>query len=401
MGRRLQTRRASAGLHFEIHLEFVSTSEATRTVTAESSLQDGALTLRLAGWMDVHTVSGIWEKNLQELSRQKSKQLIVDASGVDYCDGAGIAMLVALRRSAGEAKLPVEVRGLKPQFQTLLDMYDLGAAGDVKVAKPVPSHLPEEVGRAASHLWRDMTELVQFVGELAVALCIVARHPGKVRWRDALLAAENAGVNALPIVALISFLMGLIMAFQSAVPMRQFGVEIFVADLVALSMLRELGPLMTAIILAGRSGSAFAAEIGTMKVNEEIDALTTMGLDPVRFLVVTRVIAAVTMMPLLTILANLMGLIGGSVVLLSMGYPLVTYVQEVLGAVGLKDLLSGMAKSVIFGVLVAGIGCLRGLQTRTGASAVGLSTTSAVVSGIVLIVLADGVFSVVFYYLKI
>ena len=138
-----------------------------------------------------------------------------------------------------------------------------------------------------------------------------------------------------------------------------------------------------------------------MKLNEEINALTTMGLDPVRFLVVTRVIAVVTIMPLLTVFSNLMGLIGGSVVLLSMDYPLVTYVQQVLGAVQLKDLLSGMAKSVVFGVLVAGIGCLRGLQTRTGASAVGLSTTSAVVSGIVLIVLADGVFSVVFYYLKI
>ena len=379
----------------------MSASEATRTVTAESSLREGELTLRLAGWMDAHTVSGIWEKNLQELSRQKPHQLIVDATGVDYCDGAGIAMIVALRRAAGEVKLRVEVRGLKPQFQTLLEMYDLGAASDLKVARPVPSHLPEDVGRAAVHLWRDMAALIQFVGELAVALWLAAKHPRKVRWRDVLLVAENAGANALPIVALISFLLGLIMAFQSAVPMRQFGVEIFVADLVALSMLRELGPLMTAIILAGRSGSAFAAEIGTMKVNEEINALTTMGLDPVRFLVVTRVIAVVTIMPLLTVFSNLMGLIGGSVVLLSMDYPLVTYVQQVLGAVQLKDLLSGMAKSVVFGVLVAGIGCLRGLQTRTGASAVGLSTTSAVVSGIVLIVLADGVFSVVFYYLKI
>jgi phospholipid/cholesterol/gamma-HCH transport system permease protein len=158
---------------------------------------------------------------------------------------------------------------------------------------------------------------------------------------------------------------------------------------------------MTAIILAGRSGSAFAAEIGTMKVNEEINALTTMGLDPVRFLVVTRVIAAVLMTPLLTLFSNLMGLAGGMMVFLSFDFPLVTYYQEVLGAVQLRDLLGGLAKSLVFGILVAGIGCLRGLQTRTGASAVGLSTTRAVVSGIVLIVLADGVFSVVFYYLGI
>src|SRR5204862_2780630 len=138
-------------------------------------------------------------------------------------------------------------------------------------------------------------------------------HPRGVRWRDALLVAENAGVNAVPIIALICFLIGLIMAFQSAIPMRQFGADIYVADLVALSMLRELGPLMTAIILAGRSGSAFAAELGTMKVNEEIDALTTMGLDPVRFLVVTRVLAAVCITPLLTLFANIPGLLGGAV----------------------------------------------------------------------------------------
>ncbi len=375
--------------------------EATRAAAAESLLRDGALLFRLSGWLDAHTIGAIWNRCVREISQQRPQQVEVDASAVDYCDGAGIALIVELRRSATALKLPFAVHGLKPEFQTLLDEFAPGSMAEVQVDKPEPKHLPEEVGRAAYQVWRDMSALVQFIGELAVALFLAARHPGKVRWRDALLAAENAGVNALPIVALISFLMGLIMAFQSAVPMRQFGVEIFVADLVALSMLRELGPLMTAIILAGRSGSAFAAEIGTMKVNEEINALTTMGLDPVRFLVVTRVIAAVTMMPLLTIFANLMGLFGGSVVLLSMDYPLVTYVQEVLGAVQLKDLFSGMAKAIVFGVLVAGIGCLRGLQTKTGASAVGLSTTSAVVSGIVLIVLADGVFSVVFYYLKI
>ncbi|MBK7999286.1 MAG: MlaE family lipid ABC transporter permease subunit [Verrucomicrobia bacterium] len=375
--------------------------EAAKAATAEISLRDGTLAVRLGGWLDAQTLAPLWVRTVRSVSEPALRRLEVDASAVDYCDGAGIALIVELRRQAVERKLAVDVRGLKPEFQVLLDEFVVEAMTEVRVDKPTPKALPEEVGRAANQVWRDMSALVQFIGELAVALFLAARHPGKVRWRDALLAAENAGVNALPIVALISFLMGLIMAFQSAVPMRQFGVEIFVADLVALSMLRELGPLMTAIILAGRSGSAFAAEIGTMKVNEEINALTTMGLDPVRFLVVTRVIAAVTMMPLLTIFANLMGLVGGSVVLLSMDYPLVTYVQEVLGAVQLKDLFSGMAKAIVFGVLVAGIGCLRGLQTKTGASAVGLSTTSAVVSGIVLIVLADGVFSVVFYYLKI
>jgi phospholipid/cholesterol/gamma-HCH transport system permease protein len=181
--------------------------------------------------------------------------------------------------------------------------------------------------------------------------------------------------------------------------LRQFGAQLFIANLIGLSMLRELGPLMTAIILAGRSGSAFAAELGTMKVREEIDALKTMGLDPVRFLIVTRVVAAVCMTPLLTIFADLVGLIGGSVVMLSLGFPLVTFFHQVQYALSYGSLVGGLVKSFAFGILVAAIGCLRGLQTGTGATAVGQSTTSAVVSGIILIAITDGIFSVVYYYL--
>jgi phospholipid/cholesterol/gamma-HCH transport system permease protein len=222
-----------------------------------------------------------------------------------------------------------------------------------------------------------------------------------VRWKDAFLVAETAGVNALPVIALIGFLMGLIMAFQAAIPMRQFGAVIYVANLVGLSMVRELGPLMTAIVLAGRSGSAFAAELGTMKVNEEIDALITMGLDPVQFLVVTRIFAAVIMTPLLTLFADFIGVMGGSIVLLSMGYSIDTYLRQIFSMVTYVDLLGGLFKSIVFGVLVANIGCLRGLQTEMGASAVGDSTTRAVVGGIVLIVVTDGIFSVIYYYLGI
>lgn len=379
----------------------MSAREPAKSASVETSSSEGTLTLRFSGWLDAHTVGSVWEQSRREVARQRPKQIVVEASQIKYCDGAGIAMFVDLRRTRGKQSVPVEFRGLPDQFQPLLELFEPSDFADTKTRRPEPAHLPQQVGEAAVNLWRDLAALVRFVGELAAALAAAARHPRNVRWADALLAAENAGVNALPIVALISFLIGLIMAFQSAIPMRQFGAEIYVADLVALSMLRELGPLMTAIILAGRSGSAFAAELGTMKVNQEIDALTTMGLDPVRFLVVTRVIAAVLMTPLLTLFSNLMGLVGGAVVFLSLDFPLVTYYHEVLNAVRMKDLTGGLAKAFVFGILVAGVGCLRGLQTRTGASAVGLSTTSAVVSGIVLIVLADGVFSVVFYYLKI
>ncbi len=216
-----------------------------------------------------------------------------------------------------------------------------------------------------------------------------------------MLIAERVGVDALPIVALISFLLGMILAFQSAVPMKRFGAEIFVADLIGLSMLRELGPLMTAILLAGRSGAAFAAEIGTMRVNQEVDALTTMGLDPVRFLVTPRIIAALMMTPLLVLFANVVGLVGGALTMTTFSIPFVTFLKEVDSAVTMNDFLAGFVKSFVFAILIAGIGCLRGLQTRAGASAVGDSATRAVVSGIILLVVVDGMFALAYYVLDI
>ena len=195
--------------------------------------------------------------------------------------------------------------------------------------------------------------------------------------------------------------MGIIIAFQSAVPMQQYGAELFVADLVGLAILRELGPLMTAILLAGRSGAAFAAEIGTMKVNEELNALTTMGLDPVRFLVVTRILAAVLMVPLLTLFADMLGILGGALTMISFNIPILTYLREVDSLVDIKDLWAGLAKAPVFALLIAGVGCLRGLQTQTGASAVGISATRAVVSGIILIVVVDGIFAFIYYLMDI
>ena len=258
-----------------------------------------------------------------------------------------------------------------------------------------------EIGRAAAITGRDIRAQIVFIGETATALWYAAKHPARVRWKDVWYTCEQVGVNALPIVALISFLLGIILAFQAAVPMRQFGAELFVADLVGLSILRELGPLMTAILLAGRSGAAFAAEIGTMKVNEELNALTTMGLDPVRFLVVTRIIAALLMMPLLTLFADLIGILGGALTMITFNIPIVSFLHEVDSLVDVKDLLAGLAKAPVFAVLIAGVGCLRGLQTQTGASAVGISATRAVVSSIVLLVVVDGIYAFVYYLLDI
>jgi phospholipid/cholesterol/gamma-HCH transport system permease protein len=360
--------------------------------------RNDTLTLSIAGRLDSENTGKIWRSATDLV--QRARNLVLDATRIDYCDGSGIALLAHLRDQVGSQGGDFEIRHLRAEFQQLLEEWGPGdlPKSETESQRRAPN-IAEEIGRIATELVRDLYTLIGFAGELSAALVHAALHPRRVRWRDVLHNAEAAGVNGLPIVALIAFIMGLIMAFQAAIPLRQFGADIFVANLVALATLRELGPLMTAVLLAGRSGSAFAAELGTMKVREEIDALKTMGLDPVPFLVVTRVIAAVLMTPLLTIFADLLGLIGGAVVVVSLGFPLVTFFRQVQAAVGYGDFVGGLVKSFVFGVLVAAIGCLRGLQTQTGPSAVGVSTTRAVVSGIILIVIADGVFSVVYYYL--
>lgn len=366
---------------------------------AINDLPDGRRVLALDGRLDSNTVRAVWSDAHRALDDAPGKPVTVDAAKVDYCDGAGVALLVDL--IAQERAAPVEIANLKPAFELLLKQFD-----PKRVAKdmdPEAKRRPaiEEIGRAAAAVWKDIAEQITFIGELSAALFYALLRPHTVRWRDVWRVCERVGVDALPIVALISFLLGMILAFQSAVPMKRFGAEIFVADLIGLSMLRELGPLMTAILLAGRSGAAFAAEIGTMRVNQEVDAITTMGLDPVRFLVTPRVIAALLMTPLLVLFSMLLGLIGGAITMTSFSIPVVTFMKEVESAVSFTDFMAGFVKSFVFAILIAGIGCLRGLQTAAGASAVGESATRAVVSGIILLVVVDGIFAVAFYILNI
>ncbi len=362
----------------------------------------GKTRLIVAGELRTESIADVWGKARKHLQQHKKGHFIIDASRVHYCDGTGIAMLAdLLLEPHRNAQLKIELEGLQAPFQRLLDQFDLGHFKPAPDSKPDTIPMAEEVGRTTSAMLKDLRMLVHFVGESTHGLWQAFRHPSKVRWKDAIWTMEAAGVNALPIVCLICFLIGLIMAFQSAIPLKQFAAELFIANLVSVAMLRELGPLMTAILLAGRSGSAFAAEIGTMKVNEEVNALQTMGLNPVRFLAIPRILGAVAVTPLLTLFANFMGLVGGWVVYASLGFPTIVYINQIRTAVTLTDLWGGLFKAAVFGLLVASIGCLRGLQTRIGASAVGVSTTRAVVSGIVFIVLADGLFSVIYYVLGI
>jgi phospholipid/cholesterol/gamma-HCH transport system permease protein len=366
---------------------------------AISDLPDGQRVVALSGRLDASALQELWSAVRRAVSEASSRPVVIDAAGVDYCDGAGAALFVDLLRQPRTP--PVEVRNLRAPYDALLGLFDPKRLEHDLDPEAPRRPLVEEIGRAAASVWRDTRMQIAFVGETTSALAYAVTHPHTIRWKDVWRIAERVGADALPIVALISFLLGMILAFQSAVPMRRFGAEIFVADLIGLAMLRELGPLMTAILLAGRSGAAFAAEIGTMRVNQEVDALTTMGLDPVRFLVTPRIIAAVLMTPLLTLFSNVLGLLGGAVTMQTFGIPFLTFFREADSAVNLTDFLAGFVKSFVFAVLVAGIGCLRGLQTTAGASSVGEAATRAVVSGIILLVVVDGLFALAYYLLDI
>ena len=258
--------------------------------------------LVFSGRLDAKSVAGVWAQALD--AARQGGPISIDASEVEYCDGAGIALLWELQRRGVE-----EISGLKPEIAKLLEPFADAKRQDEEIRQKEST--VEAVGKAVVELARDLQEQVSFLGQTLVVLLRFIRRPRELRWTDVWLTYERAGVQALVVVGLIAFLTGLIMAFQAAPPLQEFGVDIYVVNLVSLAMLRELGPIMTAIVLAGRSGSAFAAEIGTMKVNEEINALTTMGLDPVRFLVAPRVLAGVLVTPVLTIYANLVG-VGGS-----------------------------------------------------------------------------------------
>ena len=352
--------------------------------------------LRFSGRLDAHGTADIWRTTLRTLRSGDHKKVTIEAKDVEYCDGTGLGLFLEISLLGEQKGFEVEIVGLREEFRDLLDMFN--ASNFIERRKHrEPTCIPEEVGRATMHLWGDIRSQISFVGELCAALTNAIFHPFQVRWKDMLIATENAGANAVGIIALIGFLFGLIMAFSSAMPLRQFGAEIYVSDLAAIAMVRVLGPVMTAIILAGRTGSSFAAELGTMKINNEIDALTTMGLDPVKFLVVPRVFATTLIAPLLAMLANIAGIIGTAVVILSLGYPLVTFVGHVYTSIGPVDVIGGLVKAVVYGGVVGTIGCLRGLETETGASAVGISTTKAVVSSIIMVVIVEGVFSVLYY----
>ncbi|MEN6308550.1 MAG: ABC transporter permease [Anaerohalosphaeraceae bacterium] len=357
--------------------------------------------ITVTGRLDAGTVSKLWSKVPSLCSSLTKNPFIIDIQQVTFCDVAGAAFLFELELEARKYTPDIQIVHSNPELQELFERVDKARVKSV-LATPTPqTNAITEIGKTVCHLCEDFRDQFMFLGHLLSSFRWTAFHLYRIRWADFFKLIELVGVNALGITVLLGFLFGLIMAFSAAMPLRQFGVEVYVSDLVAIALVRVLGPFITAIIIAGRTGSAFAAELGTMKINNELDALNVMGLEPMRFLVVPRVVSTLLMAPLLVVLTNVAGLIGSGLVIMSLGYGLATYYDHVQYILTMTDVFVGLFKALVFGGLVGGVGCLRGLQTESGAGAVGISTTRAVVSGIVLIVLAEGIFSVLLYILDI
>jgi phospholipid/cholesterol/gamma-HCH transport system permease protein len=361
---------------------------------------EGLVRVVLHGRLDAQTVPACWRDLERGLHAGKIQTLEVDAGDLQVRDSAGLALLQYVNAGGMTPGAAISVRGLKAESEKLFRGFTSADYRAFHSTTPAKCHpVPEEVGNAVRRAAADLREQVTFLGVIASNLLPALMNRKRMRWPEVLRVFELAGANAVPITSLISLLVGLVIAFESVQPLAKFGAQIYVPNMIGLMMVRELGPLLAAIMLAGRSGSAFAAELGTMKVNEELNALETFGLDPVRFLVVQRLTAGILLTPLLTFYATFVGILGGILVTLGLGFPLSLIFHQIASSVHLRDVALAAAKGVVFGAIVSAVGCLRGLQTREGPSAVGVSTTRAVVTSILLIVIADTVFSVLFYFL--
>ena len=353
-------------------------------------------------------LSGCWtargigtiENQLEAVRVAASTEVIADGSRVAALDTAGAWILQKLLLRLHGEGVNVTMRGLRPEFSKLLGVVaqqvEELAGNPTPVAKPPPGLL-ENIGRSVEGFFQQTLALLRFVGETAVAFAGCITHPARFRWRPILYNIRTAGFDALPIIGLLSFLLGIVVAYQGADQLKKYGASIFVADLVGLSMLREFAPLMTAIIIAGRSGSAYAAQIGTMAVTEEIDAMRTVGIAPLELLVLPKVMALVIALPLLTLFADVLGVFGGMIMAKTqLGISFNEFLDRFVKAVSITSYLVGIGKAPVFAVIISMVGCFQGFRTRGGADSVGRQTTRSVVQSIFLVIVADALFSVAF-----
>jgi len=338
----------------------------------------------------------------RELDAQRTDRVRFDAHDLAAWDTALVVFLSRALDLLRERSIDVDIAGLPAGARRLLALASAVPETQGARQAPIAEGWLARLGTWALRLRARWADFVVFLGETAIGVARSFRFAARFRARDLFFLIQQAGAEALPIVTLIAFLVGLIMAFVGAVQLQRFGASIFIADLVGLAMAREMGAMMTAIIMAGRTGAAYAAELGTMKVTEEIDALTTLGISPLEFLVLPRIIALFIMMPLLCLYADLVGVIGGALVAMGMlDLTLAQYTQELITSVSLTQISIGVVKASLFGILIALSGCFQGIRCGNSASAVGDATTASVVVSIVSIVSADGVLAILCNVLKI
>jgi phospholipid/cholesterol/gamma-HCH transport system permease protein len=356
-----------------------------------------ASVIELGGEIVIDDAAAIWTRVSSALERMAPGRLVrIDCSAVERIDGACMALLAHLRDELRAGGARCEFVGASPQVQGIIDLHTRR-----RVRRPRRPrrgrNAVEQIGQASVDFFSEGVAVLSFIGELSSSAWHALRRPSSLNPHDIALTMERAGADAAPIVLLINFLIGFVMAYQSAPQLQQFGANIYIADLVGVAMTRELGPLMTAVIVCGRTGAAFTAELGTMKVSEEVDALRTMGLVPLRYLVVPRVIGLMLVLPLLTLLADIVGIASGMLVgVIELDIAPRAYFTQTLSAVTAWDVWSGVLKSVVFAAAIGLIACQQGLATAGGAEGVGRRTTSAVVSILFSLILLDALFTVVF-----
>ncbi len=384
----------------------METSTRVRPVPSEISFNhptDDTLLVRLSGsWRMQDGLPSATEVEKQVESGARVRRIAFDTRDITAWDSGLLTFLTKVITQSARSQIDLDREGLSSGVRRLLSLAEAVPEKKGARTETVQASFLERVGTAVIGSGHSLSEMLTFLGEVVLTFFKLLRMKARYRTSDLLLLIQECGAQALPIVTLISFLVGVILAFVGAVQLLQFGAQIYVADLVGIAMVREMGAMMAGIIMAGRTGAAYAAQLGTMKVTQEIDAFTTMGFSPLEFLVLPRMIALILMMPLLVLYADFVGILGGAAVGLGMlDLSWTTYFRQTAGAITLTDLFGGVFKGSVYGVLIAISGCLRGLQCGSSSSAVGDATTSAVVTGIVFIIATSGMFAVVFYALGI
>lgn len=367
-----------------------------------SGEKGGSIILSISGSASLDTISLMLPEIKTLLEDKHPSKLTADLGNIEYLDSAGALLLIQLENEAERRSVPFAYLNMSDKVKGIITLLDRDAiSANPIIPEKRTIGIFERIGEASISLYEDILEVIAFGGELTLEIIYSLFHIRSVRWTEVIVYMKKVGVDGLPIVGLITFLLGLILAFMSSLQLKQFGANIYVPSLLSLAMVRELGPIMAAILVAGRSGSAFAAEIGTMKVNEEVDALITMGFNPIRFLAIPKVFAAIMVVPLLTLFADLFAIIGGLTIgVFFLDLTVYTYIQQSIKAITMFNIVTSMIKSVVLAILIAGIGCQRGFMVKGGAQDVGNATTSAVVAALFLIIVVDSIFAILLSYIE-